>query len=192
MPAFASPLTASLPPLGPLLAGGIAQRDRGGAGDRADRRRLTSRGQSTLKLELRFTSLLVVDALGMPADAALTVGSSGNTTVPLSCPAGTCSGSVALAFDAQRPAAQGASAPRFPQPVSAYTVSLTSARFHLQAGHRGVVLHLQGGRAFAKALAHDTFAVIVSEGSGPEVSPLRGRARAPAGLSAAAAAPRRP
>ena len=165
VPAFASPLSASLPPLGPVLAGGtpsgtalvqatepIAEED--------------VSGQSTLKLELRFTSLLVVDALGMPADAALTVGSSGEMTVPVSCPAGTCSGSVSLAFDTAATGARVASAPRFPQPVSAYTIALTSARFHLKAGHRGVVLHLQGGRTFAKALAHDTFAVIVSDGSG--------------------------
>ncbi len=165
VPAFASPLTASLPPLGPTLSGGapsgtalvqatepIAEED--------------VTGQSTLKLELRFTSLLVVDALGMPADAALTVGSSGDVTVPVSCPAGTCSGSVTLAFDSSASGARVASAPRFPQPVSPYTVSLASARFHLKARRHGVVLHLQGGRVFAKALAHDTFAVVVSEGSG--------------------------
>lgn len=165
VPAFSSPLTVSLPPLGPILSGGVPS---GTAVVQAAAPIAEDyvTGQSTLKLELRFTSLLVVDALGMPADAALTVGASGSTTVPLSCPAGTCSGTAALAFDASATGARVASAPRFPQPVSAYTLSLTSAHFHLKAGHRGVILHLQGGRTFAKALAHDTFAVIVSEGSG--------------------------
>lgn len=166
VPAFASPLSASLPPLGPALAGappsGTAVMQ---ATEPISETDIT--GQSTLNLELRFTRLFVVDALGMPADAALTVGSSGDTTVPLTCPAGgACSGSVALTFDTNATGARAASAPRFPQPVSGNTIALASARFHLRAGRRGVVLHLHGGRVFARALALDTLAVVVTEGSG--------------------------
>ncbi len=166
VPAFASPLAATLPPLGPALEGAppsataLMQ-----AAEPLAESDVT--GQSTLKLELRFTRLFVVDALGMPGDAALTVGASGDTTVPLSCPAGgACSGSVALEFDTSATGARVASAPRFPQPVSGYTIALASTRFRLRAGQRGVVLHLHGGRVFARALASDTLAVVVTEGSG--------------------------
>ena len=166
VPAFASPLSATLPPLGPALAGappsGTALLE---ASEPIAESDVT--GQVTLKLELRFTRLFVTDALGMPADAALTVGASGDTTVPLSCPAGgACSGTVGLDFDTSATGARVASAPRFPQPVSGYTIALASAHFHLRAGQRGVMMHLHGGRVFAKALASDTLAVVVSEGSG--------------------------
>jgi hypothetical protein len=170
-PAFASPLALTLPPLGPTLAGGAPT----GTATLSASEPITDpdvTGESTLKLELRMTPLFAVDPLGMPADAALPVDSSGSTSVPVTCPAGgACSGTVSLAFDtAQTNAIAGrahaAAAPRFPEAVSGYVIALASAHFDLRARQRGVRLRLHGGRTFAKAISPDTLAVIVSEGSG--------------------------
>jgi len=171
VPAFASPLAVTLPPLGPAPAGGVPS----GTATLTASEPITDAdvtGESTLKLELQMTRLFAVDPLGMPADAALTVDPSGTTDVPVTCPAGgSCTGTVSLAFDtsptnALAARAHAAGAPRFPEAVSGYVIALTSAHFHLRARQRGVSLHLHGGRVFAKALSSDTLAVIVSEGSG--------------------------
>ncbi|HEY1834521.1 MAG TPA: hypothetical protein VGG08_08800 [Solirubrobacteraceae bacterium] len=169
VPAFAAPLVAVLPPLGPASAGGLA----------AGEAKLTAvepetetgvSGQSTLNVELRFTRLAVFDALGMPADANLAVSASGAVTVPVGCPAGAaCGGSVSLDLGAGASGASAraaSSAPRFPTPVGTYAVALVSAKFHLRPHQKGVVLHLHGGRLFAKSLARETLDVVVSEGSG--------------------------
>ncbi len=46
---------------------------------------------------------------------------------------------------------------------------IASARFHLKAGHRGVALHVPGGRLFARSIASTTFDVLVTQGSGKDV-----------------------
>jgi uncharacterized protein (DUF3084 family) len=58
------------------------------------------------------------------------------------------------------------SASRFPAAVTGYVVALASARFHLRPRQHGVVLHLRGGRAFARSLSATTLAVIVTASSG--------------------------
>jgi hypothetical protein len=173
VPAFASPLTATLPPLGPTLDGGVPS---GRATLQATEpiTELDVTGQTTLKLELEFTRLLVVDAMGLPADVTLSVSDTGSTTVPIECPAGSCSGTVGLelggvASDSSlRHAVAATAAPRFPAPVINAEPVIASARFHLKAGHRGVVLHLPGGRRFARSIASTTFDVVVTQGSGKD------------------------
>ncbi len=173
VPAFASPLAATLPPLGPTLDGGVPS---GRATLQATEpiTELDVTGRTTLKLELLFTRLLVVDAMGLPADVTLSVSDSGSTTVPIECPAGSCSGTVGLelggvASDSSlRHAVAATAAPRFPAPVTIAEPVIASAHFHLKAGHRGVVLHLPGGRRFARSIASTTFDVVVTQGSGKD------------------------
>lgn len=171
VPAFASPLVATLPPLGPTADGGVPS-GRGTLQATEPITELDVTGQTTLKLELQFTRLVVVDAMGLPADVTLSVSASGSTTLPLECPAGSCSGSVGLelggvasasSFDH---AATAVAAPSFPAPVTTAEPVIASAHFHLKAGHRGVVLHLPGGRRFARSIASTTFDVVVTQGSG--------------------------
>jgi hypothetical protein len=171
VPAFASPLVASLPPLGPAADGGAPS----GIATLQASEPITEQdvtGQTTLKLELQFTRLFVIDAMGMPADANMQVGASGATTVPISCPAGSCSGSLGLELggfasqSSRQQASAATSPPRFPAPVTTPEPAIASARFHLRAGHRGVVVNIPGGRRFARSLASTTFDIVVSEGSG--------------------------
>lgn len=173
VPAFASPLVATLPPLGPTLDGGVPS----GRATLQATEPITEQdvtGQTTLKLELQFTRLLVVDAMGLPADVTLPVSASGSTTVPIECPAGSCSGTVGLelggvASDSSFGHAVAAvAAPRFPAPVTVAEPVIASAHFHLKARHRGVVLHLPGGRRFARSIASTTFDVVVTQGSGKD------------------------
>ncbi len=173
VPAFASPLAATLPPLGPTLDGGVPS----GRATLQATEPITEQdvtGQTTLKLELEFTRLLVVDAMGMPADATLSVSDSGSTTVPIECPAGSCSGTVGLelggvASDSSlRHAVAATAAPRFPAPVTIAEPVIASAHFHLKAGHRGVALHLPGGRRFARSIGSTTFDVVIMQGSGKD------------------------
>jgi hypothetical protein len=173
VPAFASPLVATLPPLGPTLDGGVPS----GRATLQATEPITEQdvtGQTTLKLELQFTRLLVVDAMGLPADITLPVSASGSTTVPIECPTGSCSGTVGLALggvasDASFGHAGAAvAAPRFPAPVTVAEPVIASAHFHLKAGHRGVVLHLPGGQRFARSIASTTFDVIVTQASGKD------------------------
>jgi hypothetical protein len=174
VPAFAAPLVATLPPLGPTLDGGVPS----GRATLQATEPITEQdvtGQTTLKLELELTRLVVVDALGLPADVTLSVSASGDTTVPIECPAGSCSGTVGLelggfASDSSFGHAVAATAaPRFPEPVSTAEPVIASAHFHLKGGHRGVVLHLSGGRRFARSIASTTFDVVVTQGSGKDV-----------------------
>jgi hypothetical protein len=171
VPAFASPLVATLPPLGPALDGGVPS----GRATLQATEPITEQdvtGQTTLKLELELTRLLVVDAVGLPADVTLTVSASGSTTVPIECPAGSCSGTVGLELGGVASASSlgravaAVAAPRFPAPVTVAEPVIASAHFHLEAGHRGVVLHLPGGRRFARSIASTTFDVVVTQGSG--------------------------
>jgi hypothetical protein len=171
VPAFASPLVATLPPLGPTLDGGVPS----GRATLQATEPITEpdvTGQTTLKLELQLTRLLVVDAMGLPADVTLPVSASGSTTVPIECPAGSCSGTVALelggvASDSSFGHAVAAvAAPRFPAPVTVAEPVIASAHFHLKTGRRGVVLHLPGGRRFARSIASTAFDVVVTQGSG--------------------------
>jgi hypothetical protein len=173
VPAFASPLVATLPPLGPTLDGGVPS----GRATLQATEPITEQdvtGETTLKLELQFTRLLVVDAMGLPADVTLPVSVSGSTTVPIECPAGSCSGTVGLelggvASDSSFGHAVAAvAAPRFPAPVTVAEPVIASAHFHLKAGHRGVVLHLPGGRRFARSIASTTFDVVVTQGGGKD------------------------
>jgi hypothetical protein len=171
VPAFATPLVAALPPLGPTNVGGLPSgratleaTEPIGEADVA--------GQTTLKLELQFLRVLVVDAMGMPADVNLSVDGQGDATVPIECPSGTCSGTVALelggfASGSSVIRAHGAAAqPRFPAPASVAEPTIASARFQLKAHHRGVRVRLPGGRRFAKSIASTLLDVVVSEGSG--------------------------
>jgi hypothetical protein len=82
VPSFATPLTATLLLLGPAADGGVpsAVATLQASAPIAE---TDVSGQSTLKLELRVTRLLVIDALGMPADATLGVGASGAVNVPV-------------------------------------------------------------------------------------------------------------
>jgi hypothetical protein len=173
VPAFASPLVATLPPLGPTLDGGVPS----GRATLQATEPITEQdvsGQTTLKLELQFTRLLVVDAMGLPADVTLAVSAGGSTTVPIECPAGSCSGTVGLelggvASDSSFGHAVAAVAtPRFPAPVTVAEPVIASAHFHLKAGHRGVQLHLPGGRRFARSIASTPFDVVVTQGSGKD------------------------
>jgi hypothetical protein len=173
VPAFASPLVATLPPLGPTLDGGVPSgRATLQASEPITEQDVT--GQTTLKLELQFTRLLVVDAMGLPADVTLPVSASGSTTVPIECPAGSCSGTVGLelggiASDSSFGHAVAAvAAPHFPAPVTVAEPVIASAHFHLKAGHRGVVLRLSGGRRFARSIAATKFDVVVTQGSGKQ------------------------
>jgi hypothetical protein len=172
VPAFASPLTATLPPLGPASDGGLptgkATLDATEPITEAD-----VTGQTTLKLELQFVRLVTVDPLGMPGDPTLNVTAVGATTVPVDCPGGGgCSGTVGLALGGEASGASVAdarvalTAPSFPAPDTFSEPIVASAHFHLKAHHRGVVLHLPGGRLFARSLVSDTFDVVISQGSG--------------------------
>jgi hypothetical protein len=100
------------------------------------------------------------------------VSASGSTTVPIECPAGSCSGTVGLELGGvASDSAFGHAAvatPRFPAPVTLAEPTIASARFHLKGGHRGVVLHLPGGRRFARSIASTTFDVVVTQGSGKD------------------------
>jgi hypothetical protein len=177
VPAFASPVVATLPPLGPAADGGVAS----GAAKLTATEPITesdTSGQTTLDLELTFTRLAVFDALGMPADTTLTVAADGDVDVPVTCPAGgTCSGTVALDLGAVADASSrnatardAADAPRFPAPVSGFAVALSSAKFHLRPHQRGVELRIHGGRLFARSLEKTTLAVVISEGSGKKAA----------------------
>jgi hypothetical protein len=173
VPAFASPVVATLPPLGPASDGGLASGHAKLTATEPITETDTS-GQTTLNLELTFTRLAVFDALGMPADTTLTVGSNGDVNVPVTCPAGSaCSGTVSLDLGAAASTSSrrvgflaASSAPRYPAPLSGFAVALSSAKFHLRPHQRGVRLRIQGGRLFARSLAKSTLAVVISEGSG--------------------------
>jgi hypothetical protein len=109
---------ATLPPLGPTLDGGVPSgRATLQATEPVTEQDVT--GQTTLKLELEFTRLLVVDAMGMPADVTLSVSDSGSTTVPIECPAGSCSGTVDSSSGESHPTRRFAAlSPRRPRRAS--------------------------------------------------------------------------
>ena len=173
-PAFASPLAAVLPPLGPTLDGGLPS----GKATLSATEPITDpdvSGQTALTLDLTFTRLFVVDPLALPAaDVTLPVAADGSTTIPIACPAGgACAGTVALELGGfasassagpARPAAT--SAPRFPAPVVQNEPVTGSARFHLKAGHRGVRVRLPGGRLMARSIGSTLFDVVITQGSG--------------------------
>jgi hypothetical protein len=169
-PAFASPVTSSMPPLGPASAGGPPSGD---ATLQATAPITDSgvSGSTTLRLQLRFTRLAVVEALAMAQDPTITASPSGSLDVPVSCPAGSCAGTITLgpAPNATVASVHAAALPRFPAPEAAPVPQLGSASFHLRAHQRGVRLQISGGAIYARALRGVQLAIYVSERSGRAV-----------------------
>jgi len=167
VPAFASPVTSSMPPLGPASAGGPPT---GEAALEASAP-ITDPGVSgstKLSLQLRFTRLAVLEPLAMAQDPTITVSPSGSLDVPVSCPAGSCAGTITLgpAPNATLASVHAAGATRFPMPETGPVAQFGSASFHLRAHQRGVLLHVTGGIIYARALRHVQLAIYVSERSG--------------------------
>lgn len=168
-PAFASPATSSMPPLGPASAGGPPTGD----ATLEATAPITDPGVSgstTLRLQLRFTRLAVVEPLAMAQDPTITASPSGSLDVPVSCPAGSCAGTITLgpAPNATVASVHAAGLPRFPAPETAPVPQFGSATFHLRAHQRGVRLHISGGVIYARALRNVQLAIYVSERSGRE------------------------
>jgi hypothetical protein len=166
-PAFASPVTSSMPPLGPASAGGPPTGD-ATLEATAPITDYGVSGSTTLRLQLRFTRLAVVEPLAMAQDPTITVSPSGSLDVPVSCPAGSCAGTITLgpALDAKVASVQAVGPARFPAPETAPVPQFGSATFHLRTHQRGVRLHLSGGIIYARALRGVQLAIYVSERSG--------------------------
>jgi hypothetical protein len=167
VPAFASPLTSVMPPLGPVSAGGLPTGD-ATLDATAPITDPGVSGSTTLRLRLRFTRLAVVEPLAMAQDPTITVSPSGSLDVPVSCPAGSCAGTITLgpAPNATFASVHGAGLPRFPVPETGPVAQFGSATFHLRAHQRGVLLHISGGVIYARALRRVQLAIYVSERSG--------------------------
>ncbi len=166
-PAFASPVTSSMPPLGPASAGGPPNGD----ATLAATAPITDPGVSgttSLRLQLRFTRLAVVEPLAMAPDPTITVNPSGTLDVPVSCPAGSCAGTITLgpAPNATVASVRAAGLTRFPAPETRPVPQFGSARFRLRAHQRGVLLRISGGIVYARALRRVQLAIYVSERSG--------------------------
>src|SRR5664279_338654 len=104
----------------------------------------------------------------MAQDPTITVSPSGSLNVPVSCPAGSCAGTITLgpAPNATVASAHAAGLPRFPAPEAAPVPQFGSATFHLRAHQRGVLLRISGGIVYARALRRVQLAIYVSERSG--------------------------
>jgi hypothetical protein len=167
VPTFASPVTSSMPPLGPASAGGPPTGD-ATLDATAPITEPGLSGSTTLRLQLRFTRLAVVEPLAMAQDPTITVSPSGSLDVPVSCPAGSCAGTVTLgpAPNATVASVHAAALQRFPVPETAPVPQFGSASFHLRAHQRGVLLHITGGLIYARALRRVQLAIYVSERSG--------------------------
>jgi hypothetical protein len=166
-PAFASPVTSLMPPLGPASAAGPPT----GEATLEAVAPITDPGVSgstTLRLHLRFTRLAVVEPLAMAQDPTITASPSGSLDVPVSCPAGSCAGTITLgpAPNTTFAPVRSAGLPRFPVPEAGPVAQLGSATFHLRAHQRGVLLHISGGINYARALRGVQLAIYVSERSG--------------------------
>jgi hypothetical protein len=167
VPAFASPVTSSMPPLGPASAGGPPTGDASLEATAPITDPGVS-GSTTLRLQLRFTRLAVVEPLAMAQDPTIAVSPSGSLDVPVSCPAGSCAGTITLgpAPGATFASVHAAGLPRFPVPETGLVPQFGSATFHLRAHQRGVRLHISGGIVYARALRGVQLAIYVSERSG--------------------------
>jgi len=167
VPTFASPVTASMPPLGPATAGGppIGDASLEAVAPITD---LGVSGSTKLDLRLRFTRLAVVVPMAMAQDPTITVSPSGTLDVPVSCPAGSCAGTVTLgpAPNATFASVRAAASPRFPVPQTGPVAQFGSASFRMRAHQRGVMLHISGGIIYARALRGVQLAIYVSERSG--------------------------
>lgn len=165
-PSFASPVTASMPPLGPASAGGppVGDATLQAAAPITDP---GVSGTTTLKLQLRFTRLAVLEPLAMASDPTITASPSGSVEVPVSCPTGSCSGTVTLgpAPGATIASVHASATSRFPAPQSGPVPSFGSATFRLRAHQRGVRLQITGGILYARALRRVKLAIYVSERS---------------------------
>ena len=166
-PSFASPVTSSMPPLGPASAGGPPVGDATLQASAPITDPGVS-GSTKLTLRLRFTRLAVVEPLAMAQDPTIKVSPSGSIDVPVSCPAGSCAGTIALgpAPNATIASVRAATAHRFPAPQTAPVPQFGSAAFRLRAHQRGVLLHISGGILYARALRRVQLAIYVSERSG--------------------------
>ena len=143
-PYFPSPMSASMPPMGPASDGGAPA---GHAILNASGTDFVQPGQSgsaDVHLELHLTRLLAVNAMGIPArDTDLRAVSGGELSLPLACPpGGACTGTVTLASSPGEAADATAAPPAFPTTIPAGLRSVASAHFRLRPHRHGVTVAL--------------------------------------------------
>ncbi len=175
-PAFPYPMTFSPPLLGPLapaneratFTGEENSEDGGSSGD--------AKTVTHAEIVVALDRVLVTDAMTMAPVDAVSISASGDSTIPVECPSGSCSGTASvivaatknLAADGSVFEATAAKAPKFPQVVTRVTAALAKGHFVLRAHQHGVTVSWLGGSLVADALAsrHIRLDVVIAEKAG--------------------------
>ena len=175
-PAFPYPMTLAPPLLGPLAPANekatfTGEEDSDSGGPNGD-----AKTDTHAEIVVALDRVLVTDAMTMAPLDTVSVSASGDTTIPVDCPSGSCSGTASvipaatknLAADGSVFEATAAKAPKFPQAVTRTTGVLAKGHFGLHAHQHGVTVSWLGGSLVADALAlrHRSLDVVIDEKAG--------------------------
>jgi len=175
-PAFPYPMDLAPPRLGPLAPANeratfTGEEDSDSGGPNGD-----AKTDTHAEVLVALDRVLVTDAMTMAPVDAVSVSASGDSTIPVECPSGSCSGSASvivpqtknLASDSSVFEATVAKAPKFPQAVTRVTGALAKGHFVLRGHHHGITVSWLGGSLVAQALAsrHLSLDVVIDEKAG--------------------------